>query len=153
MNNGRGTKWYRKHEAEVMKHFGLKPTKNSGAGWIEKSDGQNEFLICELKSTDAESYRLKLEDLHKLENHAIVAHKIPVFIVDFLGTNEAFVIVKPVDLPSVAQYLECGKCDIIKTEVVAADAEPKVATDKKVVTSSPKSRDKFWKEQNAKWKK
>ena len=38
----RSTKFYRKNEAEVMQQLGLKPTKNSGAGWIEKEDGQNE---------------------------------------------------------------------------------------------------------------
>ena len=38
----RSTKFYRKNEEEVMRRLGFKPTKNSGAGWIEKEDGQNE---------------------------------------------------------------------------------------------------------------
>ena len=60
----RSGKFYRRNEAEVMESLGLKPTKNSGSGWIEKSDGQSEHVICELKSTDAKSYRLTLEDFH-----------------------------------------------------------------------------------------
>ena len=52
--NKRSTKWYRKNEAEVMKRLGFKETRNSGATWIEKADGQNEHCICELKSTDKE---------------------------------------------------------------------------------------------------
>ena len=30
----RSGKFYRKNEAEVMKALGLKPTKNSGSGWV-----------------------------------------------------------------------------------------------------------------------
>ena len=30
----RTTKFYRKNEEEVMESLGLKPTKNSGSGWI-----------------------------------------------------------------------------------------------------------------------
>ena len=32
----RTTNFYRKNEEEVMKSLGLKPTKNSGSGWIQK---------------------------------------------------------------------------------------------------------------------
>ena len=30
----RSTRFYRKNEREVMQSLGLKPTKNSGSGWI-----------------------------------------------------------------------------------------------------------------------
>lgn len=30
----RSGKFYRRNEAEVMKSLGLRPTKNSGSGWI-----------------------------------------------------------------------------------------------------------------------
>lgn len=30
----RDFKFYRKNEEEVMKSLGLKPTKNSGSGWV-----------------------------------------------------------------------------------------------------------------------
>ena len=58
MNNKRTGKFYRKNEAEVMKSLGLIPTKNSGSGWIEKEDGQNDYVICQLKSTDAQSIKV-----------------------------------------------------------------------------------------------
>ena len=60
----RSTKFYRKNEEEVMRSLGLTPTKNSGAGWIEKEDGQNEHVICQLKSTDAQSIRVIQKDIH-----------------------------------------------------------------------------------------
>lgn len=89
--NKRSTKFYRKNEAEVMKRLGFKPTKNSGAGWIEKCDGQSELFICELKSTDKESYTLKQKTLQELEYHACVAHKTPIFALQFLNRDEVWV--------------------------------------------------------------
>lgn len=89
--NKRSTKFYRKNEAEVMKRLGFKPTKNSGAGWVEKCDGQNEQFICELKSTDKDSFSLKQQMLNTLEYHASIAHKIPVFALQFLNKDEIWV--------------------------------------------------------------
>lgn len=94
----RSTKFYRKNEEEVMKQLGFKPTKNSGAGWVEKEDGQNEQCICQLKSTDKRSISIKQDDLHILEQNAAVAHKLPVFALQFLNTNEVWVMIKPEDL-------------------------------------------------------
>ena len=61
-NKMRNGKFYRKNEREVMKNLGLKPTKNSGSGWIEKEDGENETIIAQLKSTDSESIKVNLLD-------------------------------------------------------------------------------------------
>lgn len=94
----RSTKFYRKNEAEVMKQLGFKPTPNSGAGWVFKEDGQNEQCICQLKSTDKKSISIKQDDLHILEQNATVAHKLPVFALQFLNTNEVWVMIKPEDL-------------------------------------------------------
>lgn len=141
MAGKRTGKFYRQNEADVMKRLGLKPTKNSGAGWIEKEDGQNDYLIAQLKSTDAESLRIQLKDWHTLEYNATVAHKVPVFVGQFLSTDEIFIMVKPADLPSVAQYLDCGRCDIIKSEVVTPD-EQEESKPTKIIRSG--NRDKFW---------
>lgn len=96
--NKRSTKFYRKNEAEVMKRLGFKPTKNSGAGWIEKEDGQSDQCICQLKSTDKQSISIKQNDLHVLEQNASISHKLPVFALQFLNTNEVWVMIKPEDL-------------------------------------------------------
>lgn len=104
----RSTKFYRKNEAEVMEKLGFKPTKNSGAGWIEKEDGQNEQCICQLKSTDKKSISVKQDDLHILEQNAAVAHKLPVFALQFLNTGEVWVMIKPEDL-GLIQSLTAGK--------------------------------------------
>jgi hypothetical protein len=106
--NKRSTKFYRKNEAEVMKRLGFKPTKNSGAGWIEKEDGQNEQCICQLKSTDKQSISIKQNDIHILEQNAAISHKLPVFALQFLNTGEVWVMIKPEDL-SLIQSLVAGE--------------------------------------------
>lgn len=151
----RSTKFYRKNEAEVMKSLGLTPTKNSGAGWVEKSDGQSEHIICELKSTDAASYRITLDDLHVLEHHASVCHKIPVFAVQFLGTKEVFLLVKPGTLKDAAKYIETGEYTTANEFVGINLAEheelkPKRATS---IKSSSSAREQFNKEKEQKFRK
>lgn len=155
MNNKRSTKFYRRNEAEVMESLGLKPTKNSGAGWIEKSDGQSEAIICELKSTDAQSYCLKLEDLHTLEYNALVCHKIPVFAVQFLATQEVYLLVKPEMLSEAAEYLKTGEY-ITANEFVGVDiSEHEEVTVVPVTTvkSSSRAREQFKQEREQKFKK
>ena len=96
--NKRTTKWYRKNEAELMKRLGFKPTRNSGATWIDKADGQNDHCICELKSTDKASFTVKQEYLHTLEANAIEAHKLPVFAFQFINMDEVWLAIKESDI-------------------------------------------------------
>lgn len=102
----RSTKWYRKNEAEVMQRLGLKPTRNSGAGWIEKCDGENEHFLCELKSTDHESFSIKQSVLHVLEHHALEAHKIPLFAFQFINRDEVWVAIKEEDIQAYKELIE-----------------------------------------------
>ena len=104
----RTTKWYRKNEAEVMNRLGFKPTRNSGATWIDKGDGQNEHCICELKSTDNASYRLEQTTLHTLEANAIEAHKLPVFALQFLNVDEVWLAVKETDIEVFKQLVRAS---------------------------------------------
>lgn len=151
----RSTKFYRRNEAEVMESLGLTPTKNSGSGWVEKSDGQSEHIICELKSTDAQSYRIRLEDLHVLEYNASVCHKIPVFAVQFLGTQEVYLLVKPEVLSEAAKYLETGEY-ITANEFVGVDLteheelKPKTI---KSIKSSSSAREQFNREKEQRFRK
>lgn len=104
----RTTKWYRKNETEVMQRLGFKPTRNSGATWIDKGDGQNEHCICELKSTDNASYRLEQTTLHTLEANAIEAHKLPVFALQFLNVDEVWLAVKETDIEAFKQLVRAS---------------------------------------------
>ena len=75
---------------------------------VEKEDGQSEHCICQLKSTDKQSISIKQHDLRVLEYNASVAHKLPVFALQFLNTDEVWVMVRPEDLGAL-QGLVRGK--------------------------------------------
>lgn len=113
----RSTKWYRENEEDVMRKLGLEPTKNSGAGWVEKEDGQNDYLICQLKSTDLGSIGVKRKDLETLEYNASVSHKIPVFALQFINDtiDDVWIMMKPEDIQEVAKYIKTGVCKKVKT--------------------------------------
>ncbi len=150
----RSTKFYRRNEAELMKELGLIPTKNSGSGWIEKADGQNDNVVCELKSTDAQSYRLNLQDLHKVEHQAEVANKIPVFAVQYLSTNDVYLIMKPEVLEDLAKYLRTGVRPDGKLIDIDLSETENLETDKtRKIKSSLSAREKFKMENDAKFKK
>lgn len=135
----RTTKFYRKNEEEVMKSLGLEPTPNSGAGWIVKEDGQSDELICQLKSTDAQSIKVNQKDIRILEKNANIEHKLPVFAIQFLNTSEVWLMIKPEDLVDVAQYIKTGKTNS-KNDFLDLDVEdnPDVVTkvERKIKSSS-----------------
>ena len=147
----RSTKFYRKNEEEVMLSLGLKPTKNSGSGWIEKEDGQNEYLICQLKSTDKQSISVKQSDIRILEKNAGVSHKIPIFAIQFLNTGEIWLMSKPEDYTEVAKYINTGKCE--KPQGIDVELEELPKPQKKVITSNADAREEFKKEQSEKYNK
>lgn len=149
-------KFYRQNEREVMAELGLVGTKGSGAFWLEKEDGQSEFIIAQLKSTDKESMKINLLDIEKLNYNAKVAHKIPIFVIQFLKDNDVFVMSRPQDIPLIAEYLECGKVDIIKNEIddlVIQENQEVKTPKKKIISSTSKNRSKFWDEKEKERKK
>ena len=151
----RSGKFYRRNEAEIMKSLGLKPTKNSGSGWIEKEDGQSENVICQLKSTDANSIKVNKKDLDVLSYNAAVAHKLPVFAIQFLQSSEVYLIVKPEMLCEAAKYIETGEY-ISANEFVGIDLnehENITTTANKVIKSSSKAREEFRRENEKRYKK
>lgn len=146
----RSFKFYRKNEADVMKSLGLKPTKNSGSTWIEKEDGQNDFLICQLKSTDAQSIKINQKDIRVLEYNANNAHKLPVFAIQFLNTGEVWLMAKPIDFVEVAKYIETGKCEVQESIAIP---EQKIKYQKPKILSSEEARNAFHAERQNKFKK
>lgn len=151
-NQPRSFKFYRKNEAEVMKSLGMSPTKNSGSGWVEKEDGQNDYVICQLKSTDAQSIKLNQKDIRMLESNAQIEHKLPVFAIQFLNTGEVWLMVRPEELQNVSQYLETGKTQV-QHGLDLSDREDLTSYVARKIKSSESSRNAFHKEKEEKWKK
>lgn len=147
----RSGKFYRKNENEVMELLGFEPTKGSGSGWVEKEDGQNDNCICQLKSTDAQSIRINKLDIDKLLYHANVVHKIPVFAIQFLESNETFILVRPEDITDVAKYITTGvQCGHSSIEVEVQDVQPSPVN--KIVSSSG-AKQAYREQQDNKYKK
>ena len=144
----RGTRFYRRNEAEVMQRLGLRPTKNSGAGWIAKEDGESEDILCQLKSTDHQSISVKQVDLRQLENHAAVSHKIPVFAIQFLNIGEVWILAKPehINIKTKNQnFFEFGVDKEQEKEYNTIKKERKVPSTKNRISKN--ARDAFYKQQ------
>lgn len=156
MANKRSGKWYRNNEAKLMRMFGLEPTPNSGSGWIVKEDGQSEDVICQLKSTDASSMKVQLQDLQKLEYNAIVAHKLPVFAIQFIQNDDIYLLVKPTDLVDLAHYINTGESRSmveIPIDTVGNELEEAETCLVKTIRSSSSARESFRREYQKKFKK
>lgn len=155
----RSGKFYRRNEEEVMKSLGLEPTPNSGSGWIVKEDGQNENIICQLKSTDANSIRISKTDLDTLNYNAMVSHKIPLFVIQFLQTNEIYLLIKPDDLELIPGLINHKKIDISSFDIFniphghPGDYEDMKNKSIKKIKSSKSSREEFMLENDGKYKK
>lgn len=153
----RSGKFYRNNEKDVMEQLGLQPTKNSGSGWIEKEDGQSENVLCQLKSTDAQSIKVSKYDLDTLQYNAMVAHKLPVFAIQFLQSNEVYVVCKPELLKQLAEYLQTGEVPSATENALLGidlngreDVSPQCG---RVIRSSSSARQQFNEEQQAKYRK
>lgn len=138
-----------------MKSLGLKPTKNSGSGWVEKEDGISDAVICQLKSTDKESIKLNKRDIDVLNYNAGICHKMPVFAVQFLQSNEVYLLVKPDMLTDIAKYIETGtytsQNDFLDLDV--SDVEETTVKAKREIKSSSSARIRFNEENEKKFKK
>lgn len=114
-----GKDWF-KNEKEVMNLLGLDQVPGSGSSWIAREDGENDNVLCQLKSTDASSIRVMLQDIHELQINAALSKKLPVFAIQFRETNEVFLIVSPLDMIDVSKYLKDPrdiKVDISKVTI------------------------------------
>ena len=140
----RSTKFYRKNEAEIMKRLGFKPTRNSGATWIDKCDGQSDHFICELKSTDHSSFTVKQEYLHTLEAHAIEAHKIPVFAFNFLNTDEVWLGIKESDIEAIKAFIKQSVLEELKEEREKEESKLSPLLEKKYKKNVDKVLDKCY---------
>lgn len=154
----RSGRFYRKNEAQVMKSLGLIPTPNSGSGWLVKEDGQSEDVICQLKSTDASSMRIAKVDIDTLMYNASVSHKIPVFAIQFIQTNEVFLLVRPEDLEGLHSLIVGEKVERFTTDFLGIDqkgfeSQEEDTTPRRVIKSGASAREEFAKENEAKFKK
>ena len=70
---------------KVMSRFlGLTPVPFSGSRMEAKEDGECEHFLMQHKSTNGSALRVQAWDIQTLLAHALVTHKAPLFVLDFL---------------------------------------------------------------------
>ena len=145
----RSGKFYSRNEKETLSKLGLTPSPMSGAGWVIKEDGENETVMVQLKSTDKSSYRIDLLDIKKLEYHAEVSNKIPIFLIQFLKSDKIYALVNIKDIEGIIKEKEIYKeketssCEVIQ--------ETQKEVKKETVKTSKNSREQFFKERSEKF--
>ena len=144
----RSGKFYSNNEKKTLESLRFVPSPMSGAGWIVKEDGENDVAMVQLKSTDSSSYRLDILDMKKLEYHAYVSNKVPIFLVQFLKQDKVYAIV---DVSNIDDLFEAFNCNKKPEYQKITKIENK--NERKMIRSSKKSRDEFMKERNDKYTK
>lgn len=145
-----GKDWYR-NEREVMELLGFKQVPGSGSSWVAREDGENDNCLCQLKSTDAQSIRVQLQDIHELQVHAAVSHKLPVFAIQFRESNEVFLLVSPLDAEMLSSYI-ANPAKRRKQEAPKLDLDDDWQPPQSVA-SSKVARDQFSRENEKKFRK
>lgn len=146
----RSGKFYSKNEKETLSKLGLRPIPFSGAGWVEKEDGENEFSLVQLKSTEASSYRVDMLDIKKLEYHASVSNKVPIFLIQFLKHDKIYALVNLEDLDELHEIFN-NEDNVVRKK--GSDSYEEVAVVKKMVSSSSKARKQFFEEKEKQYAK
>lgn len=150
-----GKFWY-KNEREVMELLGMHQVPGSGNGWVSKEDGENDHVLCQLKSTDANSIRVQKQDIDKLEYHALVSKKLPVFAIQFVMSGQVYVIMKPQDVTEVAKYISTGNYtptdpEGLRSHLGASEGHPE--SPKPKVKSSAGAREAYFEARRKKYEK
>lgn len=148
----RSGKFYSQNEKRTLKALGLTPAPASGAGWVVKEDGENETLMVQLKSTDSLSYRISRLDMKKLEFHAEVSNKVPVFLVQFLKDDRLYAIVDVNNIDDLFYGLKGikPKESVINNNILYNN---NLSVDKPIIKTNKDLRDKFFLEQEKKFRK
>lgn len=146
----RSGKFYSKNEKETLSKLGLRPIPFSGAGWVEKEDGENEFSLVQLKSTEASSYRVDMLDIKKLEYHASVSNKVPIFLIQFLKHDKIYALVNLEDLDELHEIFN-NEDKVVQKK--GSDSYEEISVVKKMVSSSSKARKQFFEEKEKQYAK
>jgi len=93
---------YKKVEEQLLKSLGMRRYVGSGRG-MTVEDGTDGFWHVQLKVVfKGESYRLRAEDLAKLQKRAFLNGQIPLFAV-FFSNSQVFVFLYPTSQPAVGE--------------------------------------------------
>lgn len=138
MAKKRLNRYWTKNEKDVMRKLGLRPVPGSGSGELLKEDGENDFVICQLKSTEAIAIKISRIDVEKLLYHAELDNKIPMFAIQFMNGPMLLATV-PEELGNISKYLNEDIYERKSVEIIEIPKQKK----KKVIDASNKSIDEI----------
>ena len=98
----------RKQEQMLAKNLDGTVNAGSGTQWLRKGDVRTDNELFELKITSAKSYSLKDAELEKTYNQALVDGRIPVFMVEFKSTGNAWIILSKEDYLTLREEANIG---------------------------------------------
>lgn len=132
MAKRRLNRYWTKNEKQVMRKLGLRPVPGSGSGELLKEDGENDYILCQLKSTEATSMSVNRLDVEKLLYHSELDNKIPIFAIQFMNGPMLLATV-PEELGNISQYLNN---DLFERKQVELIEIPKQKVNKAIKASS-----------------
>lgn len=94
-----------RQENRIAKQWSGSVNSGSGNGWIRKSDVRTAFELVEAKITSAKSYSLKDQELQNNYEYALMDGRIPIFMVEFQGTGNKWVIMNYDDYETLREGL------------------------------------------------
>lgn len=144
----RSGKFYYRNERETLEALGFKQVLGSGNGWVAKEDGESDNTLVQLKSTENSSYTVSLLDLKKLEVHAEVEHKFPLFLIQFLKQDKIYALVNIENLDDLNDMIKTGE---VKERTISIQESNTVK--RKKISSSSNAIKSYRKEQESKWQK
>lgn len=97
-----------RQERRLANKLGGTVNSGSGNGWIRKGDVRTENELWELKITDAKSYSLKDAELTKHNEQALLDGRIPIFLVEFKKSGNAYVILTVEDYEDLRERANLG---------------------------------------------
>lgn len=97
-----------RQERRLATKLGGTVNSGSGNGWVRKGDVRTEDELFELKITSAKSYSLKDAELEKNYEQALVDGRIPIFMVEFKTTGNAWVIMTKDDYMTLREEASIG---------------------------------------------
>ena len=98
----------RQEKALARQLAGASVNSGSGNGWLRKGDVRTENELFELKITSAKSYSLKDAELQKNSDQALIDGRIPVFMIEFKSTGNAWVILSKDDYLTLREEAQIG---------------------------------------------
>jgi hypothetical protein len=133
----------RKQERDWAIRWGGQTTPGSGRGELFKADFRTAKHLIELKYTKAQQFTLKLADLGKIEEHALMEGRDPVYGIEFMSMplstrkDGRYVVLPEWDYLSKLERLAEQDAEIDRLNALVAEREAIIRATLPIVVPGP----------------